>query len=445
MLNQEAICSHLDRVGLKPYQVDVLKDKACYLRKKILSAQFHRRKGDHNPKAGDILAIPTPFAPITIENWESVPEGTSILSCAFAGTNWTTTKVKKTSAIEPDVSTELTIKHIDKEKRSLTFDQMTDLMVDEIVKANEADPTALADKAVAISLGFPFENDVLKNKNVDARFLAGKLTKFWEISDFATNGNNLIGQVIINKLKTREINVKHILIQNDTNSVGHNVISKRRRLPSGFVFGTGDNANLHQYNLEVGGSIIDEPDAIHQELIRRKFVPGEKNIIEYIMGGDFIKARVLAGLGLLNIDLLSLEKSVIENFISQAWKKDSGVLISLITGKNSSLEDFNAQLETNINEQTYAVFIECATRALQQAGQMIGIVIAAVAMASKMDLKREEIDAYIEGAVFWKGFGVKKTAKKTIDEIVENQIEFVEASGLIGVAQLGLVHFFGKK
>lgn len=434
----ESVQKKLSFFGLHPY------DKAqLVLKKKLLQDQIvtglKRTVATQRLHDGGLAAIPTLTHPVTQEEWSKVKEGEQVISCAFAGTNWvagSVTKRRGEAVFEEQIK-----KSIPVSDRVLTYGQFIGRMADHI----EATHTRLSKDVytVAISLGFQHENILATTDSIDAKLLGEEPGKFWKITDFSEHKDDLLGESLLKELHSRGLlHINRIVFQNDTNAVSHHTTkSDRKKLPLGFVFGTGDNASLEDRNLEAGYGLVDGEDMVFNEMKRRNLIPhGEqRNIMEYRMGGDFIKYRAIAGLGLLQ------KHGEINFFISQyiiraLLQNNDGAMISKIASGTISRTDLNKVLNTHglISKHMYEVLRLVAQTALTQAGQLIGVMISAVAETSGYTGGSASVN--VEGAVYWNGHMVKDTADKTIKQLIpESDLHATQAMGLIGVAQLGMV------
>lgn len=441
-----------DRIGLRPYSLGELKKKFHHLQKAIQIGIDRPADVPPTTEDGGLLAIKTGVSPLTKEEWDSVPANTSAIGCAFAGTNWITKTVVKSHENNVGIYTSTDKKEIPLAKRKVKFQQLIDMMADKIVEEGKgymriSGATELPNR-VGIAFGFPHINLVAENGDIDAQLISGVLTKGWEIIDWKTidHKNLFIGKELKKALETRNIKIKRIVIQNDTNSVGHDYSKRRfKKIPAGAVFGTGDNTSLNDVNLEIGGAVIDLPDLVLDEMKRRKMLPSHKpykNTIEYQMGGDFIKGRMLAAIGLVGQSLMGQDQifnqKLAEKIISKLRHCDNRALVSEIASNKINLEQFNHNFNFILDSIDYRIIQETAQRALQQAGQMIGVVLAAVSMQYGLT-EGENISFPVEGSVYWFGYQVKATAAQVIEELVSGHIiEPYKADGLTGIAQLSM-------
>lgn len=434
----ESTQKKLNYFGLHPYDKAQLIQKKKLLQDQIV-AGLKRTDPAQRLHDGGLAAIPTLTHPITQEEWGKVQEGEQVIGCAFAGTNWVAGSVTKQKG--EAVYKELTKKTIPINERVMSYHQFVERMANQIV-ATHAQLSQNV-HTVAISLGFQHENMLGENGSIDAKLLGEEPGKFWRITDFNEHRDDLLGKTLLKELHERGYShINRLVFQNDTNAVSHHSIqSDRKKLPVGFVFGTGDNASLHDRNLEAGYGLVDTNDMVFHEMQRRGLVPhGEqRNIMEYRMGGDFIKFRAVAGLGLLQ------KQGEINFFISQyiiraLLQNNDGAIISKIASGKINRRDLNKVLNAHglISKNMYEVLQLVAQTALTQAGQLIGIMISAVAETSGYTGGSATVN--VEGAVYWNGHMVKDTADKTIKQLnPESDLHAIQAMGLIGVAQLGMV------
>lgn len=434
----ESVQQKLAFFGLHQYEVSQLKQKKQLLLDQIRIG-MQRNDPTQRPIDGGLATLPTLTHPITQEEWSKVNEGEQVIGCAFAGTNWISGSVTKRNG-QPEY-TELVKKPIPIKERVMTYGQFVERMADQIEATHAKLNSSI--HTVAISLGFQHENIQGKNGSIDARLLGEEPGKFWRITDFNSHKSDLLGKSILALLHSRGLtSLDRVIFQNDTNSVSHHTTqTEAKKLPVGFVFGTGDNAALDDKNLEAGYGLVDNEDMVFHEMKRRNLVPhGEqRNIVEYRMGGDFVKFRAIAGLGLLQ-KFGEINFVTSEYIIRALLQNNDGALISKIASGTIDRRTLNKTLKTHgfIHDEMYKTLQLVAQTTLIQAGQLMGVMISAVTEAAGYSSGPATVN--VEGAVYWDGYNVKEQADLTLKQLNrESDIQTIRAMGLIGVAQLGMV------
>lgn len=404
-----------------------------------------KREGAPTEEDGGLLCIPTGVEPLTPEEWARVPIGRRVISCAFAGTNWLTAEVTKGQDGRPAVRILRTRQILESEKQQ-PFAGLIGLMGEEIVRGLCEIRTEKLD-TVSVALGFAQRNQQ-REYGIEAQFMSAAPSKFFRILDYddaiPPAGQPYIGEALIEYLKSHGFGqIQRIFLNNDAYALVHSIspeeaTGQASNLPAGCVFGTGDNAALGQYNLEAGRARIIPRDAILQEMIKRGLVPTEKNLMEYWMGGDYLRGRVAAAVGLAE-RLTERERLISSGEKIYEWMLGSqnGALISQLASGELTAQQQRVELGIEIEEEDYAFLKECSRRALAQAGFLMGVMLGAVGKAAEYQGGVAQLP--IEGSVFWKGFGVQEQARKTLNLLLPgNKLTFVPASGLEGIAQLAM-------
>ena len=433
---EKSVQRTLNQIGLSDYSASQLRQKASSLTQQIQTG-LKRTDSTQIGRDNGVAAIDTHVSPLTQEEWSRVPEGKSVIACAFAGTNWIVNTVTKENGKAQLGKNEVKVENLI-ENRTVTYGGFISRMADQIEKVSKNNPKL---DTVAIALGFAHENIIEGNENIDARILSDNPGKFWKITDYKDHEKDLVGKSLLEELKRRKCDsITKFVIQNDTNAVAHATsTSKSTKLPAGFVFGTGDNASLGKRNLEVGYAIVNSEDDIFLEMKKRKYISegNQNNLIEYMMGGDYIKFRAIAALGLLQ-DQKLINTAEASSIISSLMTSDDGAIISKIASNKIGRRKLGTLIHEEISPDTYSILQEIASRSLRQAGQMMGVVIAAVAQSAGYN-QTQETTYNVEGSVYWKGYKVQEEVKKTLTILSpENRLRAIEASGLIGIAQLGM-------
>lgn len=390
------------------------------------------RKTDPTEKDGGVLSIPTKSNFITFEQWEKVEYNNPVIACNYGGTNWVTGLRKKERnnliSIGEDV-----VKHFGMDDRKHSFNEFIEFMKEEILRLDEG--ILLDVEIIAIALGFAQKAEIT-DIGIDARILPGNMTKHWEISDMRfLPYTTLIGRALVEKLKEKLPKLKKVFIRNDAEAIGDDVNNTfLNHLPMSLVAGTGlgivitrkrDNQNI---NLEIGRTPINiDTFGVIEYMYNAKLLPDRQNIIEYHIGGDYIKSKVLYGLK--NLAYLK-NMGILENYFRY---ENSSDIISKLALKEENLY---------ISEDDIEISSIVAEAGLCQAGQLIACAFAAVFDAGNYanyfegDLNTIATD----GSMLHKAAIVMDEFKNTLKLLINNEkITPFEASGLDGIAKFALV------
>ena len=378
------------------------------------------KKGISQDPDRKILAIDTGIKPITQNQWKQVATGKKVIACAYAGTNWITALIEKNVNGKP-IYKELNRTVISSDKHQITFNSFVELMADNIISSVRDIDLSKID-TLAIALGFSQKN-IITTYGVEAQFNVKYPGKTWNILDYNENippeNQPYLGKILLEKLHINNLrNFKYIFFQNDTNAVANFIDDSTvsNTIGAGFIFGTGDNASLGQLNLELGRLDLIEADEIYDGLIKEKIITDSTKKIEQWMGGDYIVKRLAMEM------LLKGEKEIFNTIMS---KHDDTIISDIASGKYENKILGKAQTS--------------AQRILIEAGQLIGVVLSAVATAGEYE---PHITAFlpVEGSVFWNGYGVKETAINTLNSLIpNNKLNIIKASGIIGIGQSAMV------
>ncbi|MCA9385592.1 hypothetical protein KC717_03005 [Candidatus Dojkabacteria bacterium] len=437
MNDSSTILSILTPLGLRPF----LDAELSAIHRKLSNAISigTQRASEPTTLDGGVLGVRTSTHQISPKDFDKIPVGSSVISCAYAGTNWITTLVSKTKEGELKTDTEK-LTEIQESERSCTYNELCKRMADEIIQL--AEETDISNTTIlAISFGFPHSN-VSTSYGIDAQITSRGLTKHWEIIDLESYESfEPLGKTILSLLKNHDKtkHLSYIYILNDTNAVSHfRTSSTENQLPVGFVFGTGVNASLGEYNLEIGKVLLPEDiansDKIHSETENLRLLPSndDRDVIENWIGGDFLKDKVAGALSLLE------KKQQIPQGLGM-WFAET---------KNHSLVSDYAQggictvaNHIQVSEREASVLCEIITNissiTLIRASQLIATIIASVIQHHTKTPSQFSIP--IEGSVFWKGYKVKEITQDTLGMLLPNTtVNPIEASGILGIATYAL-------
>lgn len=431
--------TRLDELGLRPFTDAELRDLSQRLRTTIDIGL--NRQGEPVITDGGVLAAATGVQAITPTQVRSIPDGQRGITAACGGTNWIFAETRK----QPDgqvVIGRSFVRTIPEQKRQHTFDSFAEIIADGMARVAEQYDLMNEDVLpLSLSLGFPQINSQTPQGDIDAKIPRRHLPKFWEITDYdesiPPNEQPSLGERIKEKLRARGVHGVHsIAIVNDTVAVGLDV-QHDKDAPVGFVFGTGTNGAMYagtekgMVNLEIGHAEIMDKDAMLTIMQTRGWAPDTRRIMEYIMGGAFIPARVMAGIELLK-DFVS-SPDAINQQISES--SNPALMSDMAKGRQSPL------VGLSLAADDYFAAHLCARRAIHQAGQLIGIHIGTVCEA--VGYTNGKVYVPYEGSVLGKGYLVKQRALQTVKTLLPN-VELIpyEASGMVGVAKLAMVRLF---
>lgn len=392
------------------------------------------RKTEYKTNDGGVLAIPTKAGFIDYEQWQNAKYVNPVIVCNYGGTNWVTGLRQKSQAELLTIGEDV-VRHFDMSDRKHSFDEFITFMKIEIARLdwevlNNAD-------TIAMALGFAQKAEVTEY-GLDSRVLPAAMTKHWEIIDMHNLPFScLVGRALIDKLNDKLPKLKNIYIRNDAEAIGDDVrplINNQKILPITLVAGTGLGIVLahkkdeHNVNLEIGRAVI-KPDTfgVIEHMYNAGVIREPQNIIEYHIGGDFIKSKVLYALK--NLAVIK-SMSILENLFDS---NHSGDIVSRLAQKEE---------EFYLPEEDVEVCAHIARAALLQAGQLIACAYAAVIEAAGYNrcLDSEEILIPTDGSILHKAVFVMHEFKATLEYFIEHSKMIpLESSGLDGIAKFAIV------
>ncbi len=390
------------------------------------------RKSDPTEKDGGVLSIPTKSNFITYEQWLKVKYEKPVIACNYGGTNWVTGLRKKEDQNLVKVGNDV-VRHFRMDDRKHTFSEFIDAMRNEIMKLEVSSLVQV--EVIALALGFAQKAEIT-DIGIDARVLPGNMTKHWEITDMRhLPYTTLIGQTLVEKLRDKLPNLKKIFIRNDAEAIGDDVDNSIiNHLPMTLVAGTGlgivitrrrDNQNI---NLEIGRTPINiDTFSVVEYMYNAGLLPGSQNIIEYHIGGDYIKSKVLYGLK----NLASLKS--MGNLVHYFSSENSGDVVSRLAMKEEDLY---------ISKEDIEIAAAVAQAALRQAGQFIacafGAVFEAGHYATFFDGSKNALAT--DGSMLHKAVIVMEEFTETLRYLINREeIKPFEANGLDGITKFALV------
>ncbi|MBI2410765.1 MAG: hypothetical protein HYV32_02650 [Candidatus Kerfeldbacteria bacterium] len=392
---------------------------------------------------GGLLAFPTNINAVTQEAMDQVPAESAAITCACGGTNWIFTVARK-KADGSVVLEEPFIRPIPENERQHTFVSLMELIAQEIIRAmKEYGLEALADIPIGISFGFPQTNIIMPNGDVDARLNKQNLPKFWKIVDLDESllpqDQPSLSELLRVELKKRGVpSVGAIVFVNDTVAVALDMQTAAdgvAALPMGFVFGTGTNGAMYggpergMVNLEAGHAHVIPKDSLLQIIDTHGWLPGHGVDLECFVGGGFLPSRLAAAVLYLQ-EYFSNAKQLADTIMNS---RNQGIMSDIAQGKS------RRKNELPVGPSEYKLLQECARLVLTQAGQLMGVMMAAVAHAAGFpDGGHARVP--FEGSLLLKGYGVKDAADETARLLLNGGvIEPYKASGMVGVAKLAMV------
>lgn len=433
----QALSGFFNKIQFRHYSADELRIHEQDLRHSIVKSIT--RAPDQKMAPDEMMAIDTGSEPLTKAQWDMVPAGTQALGCNFGGQNWKVVLAEKNNQGKVGILDMRELKNIPERDRKVEFPQLIGRMADQIVEVVKGKDIS-AVQAVAISLGFAHKKEATEIGE-DGAFTDREISKFWEITDFAEN--LFIGKALFEALEERGIILPHrlIYIDNDTKAVANTVIDideAIEKLAMGGVFGTGMNLFLRRINLEIGHKKL-QPDEVAREMTRRKFLPFKEEDVdnrfeyEHIIGGDYIKYRALAALGLAGNQKL-FDKELVERVIENIIKEGSGSIVSDLARGDKTIKDRLA-----IDDNIFEAASIAAQTALTQAGQLMVTMIHAV--AAEAGLTGQKAYVPVEGSVYERGYQIQEVMKRTSQLLHPgNKLEIKIVNGLEGMIQYAMYH-----
>lgn len=432
-----ALSGFFNNIQFRPYSPGELRIHEQNLRRSIVKSIA--RAPDQAMAQDEMMAIDTGSEPLTKAQWDMVPTGTQTIGCNFGGQNWKVVLAEKNDQEKVGIIDTRELKNIPERDRKVTFPQLIGRMADQISEVVEGKDIS-AVQAIAISLGFAHKKETT-DIGEDGAFTGREISKFWEILDF--KDNLFIGQALFKALEERGINLPHrlIYIDNDTKAVANTVIDVDEaieKLAMGGVFGTGMNLFLRRINLEIGHKKL-QPDEVAREMARRGFLPFREVVVderfeyEHMIGGDYIKYRALAALGLAGNRKL-LDKEVVERVIEKIIEEGSGSIVSDLARGDKVTRDRLA-----VDDEMFEAVSLAAQTALAQAGQLMMTMIHAVAAEAGFTGQKAYVP--VEGSVYEKGEGIQDMMEETSQKLHPgNQLEIKVVNGLEGMIQYAMYH-----
>jgi hexokinase len=246
-----------------------------------------------------------------------------------------------------------------------------------------------------------------------------------------------LAELLRSELRDRGIVTNgRIVFANDTAAVVLDAESAPHipTLPVGFVFGTGVNAAVYSntergiINLETGRGTFVPPDNVTEIMEQRGWVPKNSAELEHWIGGAYLPKRV-AGYVLANADELTDAEQVARKILTS----DQQTLLSDIASGESP-KNFGL----HIGPSEYPTIRACVRTVMQQAGQLIGIHVAAV--SSAIGYQHGKVIVPYEGSLYAKGHGIQQHAMQTVRMLLPDaDMQLQHVSGMRGVAKLSLV------
>jgi len=378
--------------------------------------------------------------PVTKQQLDAIPVGSVAITCACGGTNWIFTITKK-SADGSFILEQGFIRPMPEGERSHTFASLIGIIADEIASVVKAfNLKDLKELPIAVSLGFPQTNMRIENGDIDARITHSVLPKMWRITDcnpaLEAKNQPSLAALLRQALHARAIDTQgRIVFVNDTIAVVLDEESQSgvQTLPIGFVFGTGANSAVKGQsddgilNIESGRSHIVEADDITRIMADRGWSQSGVVVLEHWVGGAYLPKRAAAAV-LAVADRLTDAEQVAKKILTS----DQQTLLSDIASGESP-KNFGL----HIGPSEYPIIREQVATVLKQAGQLVGVHIAAVAAA--VGYTGGKVVIPYEGSLYAKGHGIAETAMHTVGQLIPSaDIQMVHVSGMRGVAKLAL-------
>ena len=404
------------------------------------------RSGSPTQEDGGLLAIRTGIPVLTHDQWHGVPSGCEALVCAYGGTNWIIGHARKAEDGTIHI-VELHKQSITLNERCHTFQGFVELMA-EMLLATSKDHQLTHITTVGISFGFAHISERV-SYGIEGILTSANLSKGWQLSDWDQQEDKRLGKALMQELNASgEMHIEQIAMINDTCAVALDLGSITGYLqqgidvlPVGIVYGTGTNACLwHQatlVNLEIGEAPYEQEllhDPIIEAMVAKNVVPAPA-IIEHYTGG-FLPLRLAVALELL------AEQGVLPQgkALGDAVQHADGTLLSILAAGKVDGEELRHAWNVPVEDAAMPILQLLAQRTLQKAGQVYGVILAAVIQQARKEQApaSQEAIVRVEGSVIHEGYQIKELVQQTCERLGQTNIHIVKSSGLAGVGSLAM-------
>src|SRR5262249_49768392 len=137
-------------------------------------------------------------------------------------------------------------------------------------------------------------------------------------------------------------------------------------------------------------------------------------ILEYYTGG-FLPLRLAVALELLDKrGLLPQGKA-----LGEAMRYADGALLSNLAAKKVSVEELREAWNVPIEDTTLPLLQLLAQRVLQKAGQVYGVILAAVVQQARKEYPQTNQEAIVrvEGSVLLEGYQIEDLVRRTCEQL----------------------------
>lgn len=404
------------------------------------------RSGSPTQEDGGLLAIRTGIPVLTHALWQKVPSGSEALVCAFGGTNWIIGHVRKDEDGSICIA-ELSKYQIAVTERCKTFQDFVQLMADLLLSTSKEHKLTYI-STLGISLGFAHISERV-SYGIEGILTSSHLSKGWQLSNWDPQEDKYLGKALMQILNASgELHIEQIAMLNDTCAVALDfgtVTSYVQQgcdiLPVGIVYGTGTNACIGDraelVNLEIGEAPYEQEilnDPTIEAMVTRNIVPFPP-ILEYYTGG-FLPLRLAMALQLLD------EQGVLPQgkALGDAVQHADGTLLSILAAGKVNIEALRNSWHVPVEEASLPILQLAAQRVLQKAGQVYGVILAAVIqqVRKEQSLASQEAVVRVEGSVIHEGYQIKEVVRRMCEQLELTNVHIVKSSGLAGAGSLAM-------
>jgi len=363
------------------------------------------------------------------------------LICSLGGTNWIVSlaEEKRGKIVLSKIFQKSFFIPSDKKFKSFeSFIEEIELLIEKALLKIENKKI----NTIGIALAFPIISEEVE-WGIDAKFKDTKLPKGWHI-EYENGENSLyIGKTILDKLNRKpHHNIQKIVILNDVIAIGYGS-------NLGFIFGTGVNAACKikgkLWNTEVGKSVIPKEIFEKDKVLKKQLLNIDNKrklpIIEYLIGGEYIKDRFA-----IAMDLLIKDGYKIQNRLPEQLSLLETELLSDFANPFFNLEALASKYRIKyITPYEFKILKELSSVLLIQTSQLIGTIIASVIIKSNVK-NSNELGFNVECSVFSDGYNVKELALEyaknlLLEKGINTELSYTETSSTKGITMITLDYF----
>ncbi len=434
LLPEREVGTRLDKIGLRPYTSDELSRAFA-----TLTAALDTRE------KSPALDIPR----ITWRDLAEVPVDEQAFVALWGGTNQRSGIITKESGrfLGETFSHHRIPK--DTESRTMTVHGLAEAIGDHLLGGFDEVHHRKEDyqhvKAMGVSLGFPILNTV-EDHGIDAR-PNGKPSN-WNLTDIdlevPAEVQPALGPALISHLQANGLGVERVYFLHDTIATGNDVSDWDAHgdpVPVSFIGGTGTSAELHGETLDISSYTDILPGNLLQEYMTKNGKMPLGNALKYLTGGDRIRQRMVGAVSLLtenDPNLIRTENLRDINTYLQTKK------FNFFDGPRrpsdpKSAELFYDRLYFKLEPQERELVEGITYRAYEQAGQVMGLMIAATLHQGGYDGKGH-LPFPVAGGVIQGNMLVQRKVLDTLAQFYpEAHIQLMNAYDDSGVGKFTLV------